>query len=285
MIDVDKVRKWFVRIESAAVMNTLPLPSLIVGEEEDGSYRQPSCSPCYIPPHLGGQITLTVSGKGILRTGSKSFECLPGTAFCYRFCDPSVSYFTAPGKKWAFVWISLRGPASERLIAEVNARYGHFFTLGADSRLEKALLAYRRYANSVLHISPFEGARISLSMLEMLCSPATPVPSAGQQLVNGVNEYIENSLNEPFSAKSLARKVNVSREHLSRVFRKETGTTLHDYCAEHQLQEALSLLLKSNLNCKEIAMLCNYGSYSAFFRSFRKKYGVSPRKFRRDSEA
>ena len=58
--------------------------------------------------------------------------------------------------------------------------------------------------------------------------------------------------------------------------------SLRDYLAEQRLNEALSLLLKSNLSCKEIATICRYGSYSAFFRSFRKGYGVSPDEFRKE---
>ena len=79
---------------------------------------------------------------------------------------------------------------------------------------------------------------------------------------------------------AVAEKLGVSREHLSKTFRQETGITLRDYRAGLRLEEACSMLLKTDLSCKEIAVLCHYGSYSAFFRAFRKVHGVSPEKFR-----
>ena len=57
--------------------------------------------------------------------------------------------------------------------------------------------------------------------------------------------------------------------------------SLQDYREEQRLNEALTLLLKSNISCKEIATLCHYGSYSSFFRSFKKNYNMSPEEFRK----
>lgn len=283
MINVEKVRKWSTRLECNVKMDSLPFPYLIVGEEEGGSYQQPPCFPGYIPPRMGGQITLTVSGKGVLRVGEKNFICTPGTAFCYRFCDSSVSYSTTQTDRWGFLWVAFSGRASERMIADINSNFGYFFTLGVNSPLEKTLLEYRRYANSANYISPFDGARIALLMFELLCSPpGARLPNA-QQMIHDVDELMYESFMQPFSGKSLAREIGVSREHLSRTFHKATGKTLRAHCEEHQLQEAMALLLKSTLGCKEIAMICNYGSYTAFFRSFKRKYGISPKKFRKNS--
>lgn len=86
--------------------------------------------------------------------------------------------------------------------------------------------------------------------------------------------------NEAVRAVTLAKRLGITRGHLSASFRMKTGRTLRDYREELRLQEALTLLLKSNLTCKEIASLSHYGSYSSFFRAFKKKYLVSPEMFR-----
>ena len=283
MIDITKVRKWNVRFNSFLEIESLPFPDIIVEEQEDSDYKMPQCCPENIPREIGGQITITLSGRGTFIGDKKQYDCVPGTAFCYRHCDPKVAYHTAGNSKWNFIWINFCGVSSERLIAEINRNYGYFFHLGKSSRLEQTLMDYKRYAGSSLHLSPWEGAKLVMNIIEMLCgeSDNNLRISSGARLVNEAKNLSKKSFLEPLTGEHLAEKIGVSREHLSKTFRQETGIQLRDYLSEQRLNEALSLLLKSNLSCKEIAMICHYGSYSAFFRTFRKIYGFSPDEFRK----
>jgi transcriptional regulator GlxA family with amidase domain len=142
---------------------------------------------------------------------------------------------------------------------------------------------HKRYAGSSLRLSPWEGAKFVMDMIEMLCgeSDKNLRISSGARLVNEAKNLSKKSFSEPLTGEHLAQKIGVSREHLSKTFRQETGVQLRDYLSEQRLNEALSLLLKSNLSCKEIATICHYGSYSSFFRTFRKIYGISPDEFRK----
>lgn len=94
----------------------MPYPNIVVEEVEGQGYRIPQFPHRLIPFEVGGQITITLGGRGVLQVGEKKFDCPPGTAFLYCHSDPSVSYyFPRDGReKWRFVWINFRGETSSR---------------------------------------------------------------------------------------------------------------------------------------------------------------------------
>ena len=258
---------------------------MIVEEVETKGYHMPLFSPQIIPADVGGQITITLEGRGILKVGKQKFECVPGTAFLYRDNDPEVSYyFPADSRnKWRFVWINFMGEISSSIIAEINRIYGYYFHIGQNSELENILLSYRKFSGATLSQTPLEAAEMFFALVNKLCSLNNEkfhLSVKNRQIMDIQNE-IHTAFAESLTTTALAQKLGISREHLSKTFHEQTGRTLQDYREEQRLNEALTLLLKSNISCKEIATLCHYGSYSSFFRSFKKNYNMSPEEFRK----
>lgn len=288
MIDIDKVRLWSVYFSRMQILRSMPYPSAVVEEVEKKGYYMPQYSPSGIPPEVGGQITLTLAGRGILSVNGETHICTPGTAFLYRDSDAAVSYYYPPDgtEDWRFVWINFMGEASSSIIGEVNRLYGYFFQLGQGSELEKELLAYRQWNGRNLFYSPLEGAELFFHFLQLLCESTDKGKYHTQEarFVQSIQNEIGQAFGESVSTSNLARKIGITREHLSKKFHAETGRTLRDYRAEQRLSQALSLLLKSNMSCKEIAQLCHYGSYSSFYRSFVKHYKMTPEEFRKSNQ-
>ncbi|MBP5182116.1 MAG: helix-turn-helix transcriptional regulator, partial [Lentisphaeria bacterium] len=172
--------------------------------------------------------------------------------------------------------------ASWHILSEINRTCGYFFPIGEKSSLEERLFSYRKYAGATFSQSPLEAASMVFGLLNDLCRPSEGelgLPRKNRQ-VRDLQSEIQNAFNESLSATTLARRLGITREHLSKTFRAKTGRTFQDYREEQRLNEALTLLLKSNLSCKEVAVLCHYNSYSSFFRSFKKHFHVSPEAFR-----
>ena len=78
----------------------------------------------------------------------------------------------------------------------------------------------------------------------------------------------------------LAANFNVSREHLSRIFRNETGISLHEYIIRFRLRLAVDLLRRTRLSLKEISFRCGWNDYSNFYRIFIKRFNCSPQDIR-----
>ena len=94
--------------------------------------------------------------------------------------------------------------------------------------------------------------------------------------IQRVLKVIGRELTEDLSAKALAERFYMSKYHLMRRFREETGYTLHQYVTGKRLLLARDMLCRG-LRPTEACFGCGYRDYSAFARAYRKQFGVSPR--------
>jgi AraC-like DNA-binding protein len=85
------------------------------------------------------------------------------------------------------------------------------------------------------------------------------------------------------SLEELARLVGVSVFHLCRVFRRETGLTLHEYQTELRLRHALGRLPEGGAHLTRIALDVGFSSHSHFTAAFRRRFGVTPSAYARQA--
>jgi AraC-like DNA-binding protein len=78
----------------------------------------------------------------------------------------------------------------------------------------------------------------------------------------------------------LAAALHVSREHLARVFARETGSTPHEHMARLRLYHACRLLKESHIGIKEIGHELGIETPQHFARLFKKSMRMTPTQFR-----
>lgn len=96
--------------------------------------------------------------------------------------------------------------------------------------------------------------------------------------ITKIIHYINENLNGDISLQTLSSRFYLSKYHLLREFKKNTGYTIHRYIQQKRLIMARELL-KSNKQVTEVCSQCGFGDYSNFIRSFRKEFGTSPKKY------
>jgi AraC-like DNA-binding protein len=74
----------------------------------------------------------------------------------------------------------------------------------------------------------------------------------------------------------LARRLDVSAYHLCRVFKAQTGTTLHAYRLDLRLRLALERLEAQPRSCSVLAHELGFSSHSHFTAAFRRQLGLTP---------
>lgn len=102
------------------------------------------------------------------------------------------------------------------------------------------------------------------------------------EIIDKAKEYIQNNYqNEDMSLQSVALEVNVSSNHFSAIFRKETGETFIDYLTEVRMEKARTLLVCTAMKTSEIGFQVGYRDPHYFSYIFKKTQGMSPKEYRK----
>ena len=97
------------------------------------------------------------------------------------------------------------------------------------------------------------------------------------QKLEQVVERMEAAIEEPLSRAALAGAANLSLRQLDRLFQAHLGTSVERFYLGLRLDRARELLRQTSLPVVEVALATGFGSASHFSRSFRDRFGLSPR--------
>ena len=77
--------------------------------------------------------------------------------------------------------------------------------------------------------------------------------------------------------------VRFSANYLTRKFRHRAGIGLHEYIVFIRLHHAAQELVTTADSITDIALRCGFSDSNYFKDSFKKKYGITPRAYRKMS--
>ncbi|MHA6485504.1 response regulator [Paenibacillus sp. strain BS8-2] len=99
--------------------------------------------------------------------------------------------------------------------------------------------------------------------------------------VEKVQQYMKEHLHEDFSREKAAELVYLNAAYLSRLFRKETGSTLTDYLVELRMARAKTELANTNHRISDIAVAVGYTNFSHFSQVYKRATGLTPQEYRK----
>jgi len=106
----------------------------------------------------------------------------------------------------------------------------------------------------------------NLDRAEVLC----------QRIMNYIDTHIYSLVN----LKEIATAMDYSYGYLSNIFKNTTGSTLMEYFVNKKLDVARLLILEGKIKISEISDMLNYSTQNAFSKAFKKRFGVSPKKYK-----
>ena len=87
--------------------------------------------------------------------------------------------------------------------------------------------------------------------------------------------YINHNLTEDLSIETLSRKYYLSKYHMMRKFKEETGYTIHNYIISKRLLLARTKISEGTPILKA-ARLSGFSDYTTFSRAYKKQFGTAP---------
>ncbi len=98
--------------------------------------------------------------------------------------------------------------------------------------------------------------------------------------------YIRENFDKRIRLGLIAQALSVSREHLSRLFKKYWGVTITRRIHQVRIEAAEEIILEGRvLKMRDVAEESGYSNYSDFFRNFRRLRGTSPSVFSQNPSA
>lgn len=98
--------------------------------------------------------------------------------------------------------------------------------------------------------------------------------------IKACRDYIYSHIKERITIEELAGELGVSASYLSRLFKKETGSSVSAYIREQKIEMAKNLLRYSDYSLIDIANRLSFSSQSHFIQQFRELVGMTPKKYR-----
>lgn len=122
------------------------------------------------------------------------------------------------------------------------------------------------------------------SVRDRCTSRRAPTKARHRQLAEAAKEELAASLGEPVRLRELGRRVGQSPFHLARIFRQETGYSLHEYRQQLRLRLALDRLGDSVGSLTALAIDLGFASHSHFTTAFGREFGMAPSDLRNTRE-
>src|SRR5499433_3090546 len=102
----------------------------------------------------------------------------------------------------------------------------------------------------------------------------------GPARLRRITELVHGKMEDELSLLEMAQAVELSPAYFSRMFRKSTGETPHQFVLRNKIERAKEMLCTPEARVLDVAIACGFKTQQHFARVFRHMCGTSPREYR-----
>jgi len=224
-------------------------------------------------------LLLTLDGEAFVREGKRKKSLGKNSWFLLR---PNIVHSYKDTAPWYFAYVHFRGDVVDSVLERLTFFKRENLGFKQSNSVAKDLLMrlIGQAQNSSIQGEILRNALI----LEIITSLHSNYRNSKDHIdpLIAIQEYIVEHLNEDMSLAFLAEKAGISRFHFIRNFKQKYGYSPIHYIQKRRIEKAQNLLLHESPRMKvyEISEAIGIKDPLYFSRSFKKRVGMSPEKFR-----
>jgi len=100
------------------------------------------------------------------------------------------------------------------------------------------------------------------------------------ELLDKALKFIETNDYDEITLETLARHIEISQNHLIRLFKKEFGLSAHAYILNQKIHKA-KLLLEQGMPIAQVASAVGFYDQSHFHKAFKSVFALTPKEFQK----
>jgi len=221
-----------------------------------------------------GRVYIKSSDQKNSINKNEGFLITPGT---------TSSYKADAIKPWSYYWIEFNGIKAKSFMSKAGLTNEHYHFKNKENKSSSHLI------NIFEEILNSKNEALTIAQLYLLLNTIIENSQTNINYDNyDVNNiyirealiYIGNNYNHNMTVNEIAKHCNISRTHLSRLFKQELGISPSQYLINFRLNKASELLEDNNLSINEIANKVGYSNQFNFSTAFKKKFDVPPTQWR-----
>ena len=151
----------------------------------------------------------------------------------------------------------------------------------AEPRLQKCLIHYS-------YQTPLSDAYTSAIIKELLCyAVQNGNAQKGElpEIVQRIKVYLQQNYDKSVPNSQISNEFGYHSSYLNRVFKKHTGTTIHQALVQEKINVAKTLLRNTSLSVNAVAAEVGFSDRTQFCTAFRKHTKYTPTEYRENKSA
>ncbi len=227
-------------------------------------------------------LIYTKKGKGYLHYRDNTYKLTKNKGFFINCMEPQI--YGSSNESWEFIWLHFNGSESKSYFERfLDNNQTPIFSFPKNNVIDKNIIKISDMLKNREPQLDIKGSKLIVEMLTELLLYSRKQNSDQYKVPNIVKKAlkeIEQNYYKSIKLDNIAEKINISKYYLSRLFKKHTGYSPHEYLINYRLTRAKDLLKTTSLPIYKIADKVGFNSSSHFIKIFKKETGTTPLKFR-----
>ncbi|QGX00002.1 AraC family transcriptional regulator [Streptococcus ruminicola] len=227
-----------------------------------------------------------VDGKGTFKIDGTTTGLKTGDMFILP--KGKVTFYQADSKHpWTYLWVGFSGSKAESILNKTQLLEHYFCHSTLNSKILDQLVKLTQFRDQKL--DDVTELQLIAELYKLLAFLMEELPSKSmsdsniliQNYIKQTKKIIHTQYSKTLKVSQIAKKLNLNRSYLYKIFKEETGYSIKDYLGQIRMEKSADLLINTTFHISEVANAVGFPDALAFSKAFKKHFDQSPSNYRK----